>query len=314
MARQLRLEYAGALHHVTARGNAKGDIFRDDQDRRCFLDILSREVCQQRWRCYAYCLMDNHYHLLLETPEGNLSRGMRRLNSVYTQTFNRRHQQAGHVLHGRFKSILVEKHVYLLELCRYIVLNPVRAGLVRNVHEWKWSSYRVTAGLEKAPHWIAVVQIHKLFHRSNREGRRRYRQYVQNGVDTPSPWGHVRGQIFLGTEPFVTTMAKLVKRQQRTNVLRTLSQPIRRLTGTQVLTRVGQAYALSPRKVLTREHQDAYQCAAWLLRRVANEPLGVVADRFGVSPSRISHIQRILESQRLTREQARAQQLCHVTS
>ncbi|WP_447971420.1 REP-associated tyrosine transposase [Nitrospira sp. M1] len=313
MARQLRLEYAGALYHVTARGNAQEDIYLDQQDRRCFLDILGREVSQQGWRCYAYCLMENHYHLLLETPEGNLSRGMRRLNSLYTQTFNRRHQQGGPVLQGRFKSILVEKDVYLQELCRYIVLNPVRAGIVRKVHEWKWSSYRLTAGLEKAPSWINVDGVHRLFHRSMSEGRRRYQQFVRDGVNEPSPWEHVRGQIFLGTEPFLSTMAKLVKRQSVTNVPRIQVSPTR-LTGEQVLTRVGQVYSMHPRKLLTREHQDAYQCAAWLLRRVANEPLGVVADRFGVSPSRISHIQRILESRGLSREQVRAQQLCHVKS
>ncbi|GJL67179.1 MAG: transposase [Nitrospirales bacterium] len=309
MARQLRLEYAGALYHVTARGYAQQNIYFDDQDRRRFLDLLGCEVSQQHWRCYAYCLMNNHYHLVLETPERNLSRGMRRLNSLYTQTFNRRHQQAGPVLQGRFKSILVEKDAYLLDLCRYIVLNPVRAGLVKQAQDWKWSSYRVTAGREAALSWVDVGGIHQFFHRSKGEARRRYQQFVRNGLNEPSPWKHVRGQIFLGREPFLASMAKLVKRQPGENVAR--ARPTR-LTGKQVLTRVGLVYSLKPHELLTREHQGAYQCAAWLLRRVANEPLGVVADRFGVSPSRISHIQRTLESQGLSREQARAQQLCQV--
>ncbi|GJL64239.1 MAG: transposase [Nitrospirales bacterium] len=311
MARQLRLEYAGALYHVTARGHAQHDIYCDDQDRRRFLELLGCEVSQQHWRCYAYCLMNNHYHLVVETPEENLSRGMRRLNSLYTQTFNRRHQQMGPVLQGRFKSILVEKDTYLLELCRYIVLNPVRAGLVKQVQDWKWSSYRVTAGRETALDWVDVAGIYQFFHRSKDEARRRYQKFVRDGVDEPSPWKHVRSQIFLGTEPFLSSMAKLAKRQPLKNGIRMQTTPTR-LTGKQVLTRVGLVYSLKPQELLTREHQGAYQCAAWLLRRVANEPLGVVADRFGVSPSRISHIQRTLESQGLSREQAKAQQLCKV--
>ena len=109
MSRPLRLEFAGALYHVTARGNAREDIFRDDEDRATFLDLLGREIAQQRWRLYAYCLMDNHYHLLIETPEPNLTRGMQRLNQVYTQRFNRRHRRVGHVLQGRYQAIVVDQ-------------------------------------------------------------------------------------------------------------------------------------------------------------------------------------------------------------
>jgi len=105
MARQLRLEFAGALYHLTARGNAQATIYRDDADRKLFMDLLGREIDQQGWLCYAFCLMDNHYHSLIETPEANLSKGMRRFNQVYTQAFNRRHVRVGHVLQGRYKSI-----------------------------------------------------------------------------------------------------------------------------------------------------------------------------------------------------------------
>ncbi len=146
MARPLRLEFPEALYHLTARGNARQEIFLDDQDRRAFLGLLGREVEQQRWRCHAYCLMDNHYHLLVETPEGRLAGGMRRLNGVYTQGFNRRHERVGHLFQGRYRSIVVDQESYLLELSRYVVLNPVRAGMVKRVEEWAWSSYRATAG------------------------------------------------------------------------------------------------------------------------------------------------------------------------
>ncbi len=131
MARPLRLSYPGALYHVTARGNARQAIYTDDADRQIFLSVLEDVVARYHWLCHAYCLMDNHYHLLLETPEENLSAGMRQVNGVYTQRFNRRHGRVGHVFQGLVKAILVEPDRYLLELCRYVVLNPMRAGIVR---------------------------------------------------------------------------------------------------------------------------------------------------------------------------------------
>ena len=128
MSRPLRIEFAGAVYHVTSRGNGRKPIFRDDVDRRSFLEVLHKVNQRHHWICHAYCLMTNHYHLVIETPEGNLSRGMRQLNGVYTMYFNRRHRTVGHVFQGRFKAILVERESYLLEVCRYVVLNPVRAG------------------------------------------------------------------------------------------------------------------------------------------------------------------------------------------
>jgi REP element-mobilizing transposase RayT len=171
MARPLRIEFAGALYHVTSRGNRRADIFLDDEDRGRFLAGLRSVIERYRWLCSAYCLMDNHYHLLIETPAANLSQGMRQLNSVYTQAFNRRHGGVGHVLQGRYKAILVEADAYLLELARYIVLNPVRAGMVRGAGDWPWSSYRATAGDGAAsgagdqavPSWLALDKLLALF-------------------------------------------------------------------------------------------------------------------------------------------------------
>jgi putative transposase len=131
MARPLRVEFPGAVYHVTSRGNARQGIFLDKDDRESFLGVLSSVATRFKWVCHAYCLMETHYHLQIETLEGNLSRGMRQLNGVYTQVFNRRHKRVGRLFQGRYKGILVEKEAHLLELCRYVVLNPVGAGLVR---------------------------------------------------------------------------------------------------------------------------------------------------------------------------------------
>src|SRR5713226_7729566 len=146
MARPLRLQFPGGIYHVTSRGNDRRPIFEDDDDRARFLIVLASVVARYHVLCHAYCLMDNHCHLLLETPEANLSRAMRQLNGVYSQAFNRRHRRPGHVLEGRFHAQVVDKDVYLRTVCRYIVLNTVRAGLVTPPRQWLWSSYGATAG------------------------------------------------------------------------------------------------------------------------------------------------------------------------
>lgn len=207
MARPLRLEYPGAVYHVTSRGDARGDIFLDDGDRTAFLRVLAHAVERYAWRLYAYCLMGNHYHLLLETPEPNLSRGMRLLNGVYTQIFNRHHSRAGHVLQGRFKSIVVERERYLLELSRYIALNPVRSGFARSAVEWRWSSYRATAGMEMTPSWLAVGTVLSRFSDDALAAQRHYGNFVADGLGRASPWEELRGQVFLGTDAFVQQLA-----------------------------------------------------------------------------------------------------------
>jgi putative transposase len=141
MSRPLRLEFAGALYHITSRGNDRNLIYLQDDDFELFLQILANVCERYNWVVHAYCLMSNHYHLLVETPDANLSQGMRQLNGVVTQSMNRKHHRVGHLLQGRYKAILVEKDAYLLELCRYIVLNPVRANMVSSPDEWPWSSW-----------------------------------------------------------------------------------------------------------------------------------------------------------------------------
>ena len=203
MARPLRIEFPGALYHVTARGNARQDIFIDDEDRHLFLGVLERVVSRFHLLLHAYCLMDNHFHLVLETPEANLSQSMRQLNGVYTQAFNRRHGRVGHVLQGRFKAILVDRDSYLLELCRYVVLNPVRARSTRKPDTYPWSSYRASAGLAPAPAWLSVDWLLSRFGKQRPAAQRKYRAFVAEGIGQPSPWEQVQGQVLLGSEKFV---------------------------------------------------------------------------------------------------------------
>jgi len=210
MARPLRLEYEGALYHVTSRGNAREEIFLNDNDRTQFLGILSDGVTRYSWICHAYCLMSNHYHLLIETPNAGLSRGMQLLNGVYTQWFNHRHKRVGHLFQGRFKGILVEKDNYLLEMARYIVLNPVRAEMVQSVRDWPWSSYRATVGEEQAPAFLTVDWILIQFDPDRKRATYAYRQFVRQGrgVDV---WDKLQAGLLLGSDRFVDRLRPLLK-------------------------------------------------------------------------------------------------------
>ena len=203
MARPLRIEYPGAVYHVTSRGNARQDIVGNERDRSAFLTLLAHVIDRYGWLCHAYCLMDNHYHLLLETPKPNLSLGMRQLNGRYTHAFNRRHQRVGHLFQGRFTAILVEKEAHLLELCRYVVLNPVRARLVTHPRLWTWSSYRGTAGEIAAPVWLTTDWVLGQFGARTREAQRRYCEFVAEGRGGARPWAQLQGQIYLGSDEFI---------------------------------------------------------------------------------------------------------------
>lgn len=153
--------------------------------------------------CHAYCLIDNHYHLLIETPQPNLSLGMRQINGRYTQAYNRHHGRVGPLFQGRFTAILLEKEAHLLELCRYVVLNPVRAKMVRHPRQWAWSSYRGMAGELTGPVWLSTDWILGHFGAGQREAHRRYRQFVADGHNGPRPWEDVQGQVNLGSDDFI---------------------------------------------------------------------------------------------------------------
>jgi REP element-mobilizing transposase RayT/transposase-like protein len=211
MSRPLRIELAGGLYHVTSRGVDRGAIYFDDADRERWLDVLG-EVCERyRWRVHAWCQMTNHYHLVIETPEANLAEGMRQLNGVHTQSVNRRRGRCGHLFQGRYRAILVERDAYLLELARYVVLNPVRAGMVKGPRQWPWSSYRAMVGVEATPSWLLREWILGQFARRRSDAIVRYVDFVRAGVGLPSIWEQLKGQIYLGGDRFVAQMQALLQ-------------------------------------------------------------------------------------------------------
>ena len=211
MSRPIRIEFSGALYHITSRGDRRQSIYEDDTDRERFLKILGQVIEDSNWICHAYCLMTNHYHLVIETPDGNLSKGMRQLNGVYTQASNRHHRRTGHLFQGRYKAILVDADAYLLELARHVVLNPVRAGMVEKPAAWHWSSYQAMIGEVVAPPWLATNGLLALFSSRREDAMRRYIQFVTEGVNQVSIWNHLNRQVFLGGDDFVTRMQSKIK-------------------------------------------------------------------------------------------------------
>ena len=205
MARPLRIEFPGALYHITSRGDRREAIYYDDEDRESFLSILAEVIERFNWICHAYCLMTNHYHLVVETVEGNLSKGMRHLNGVYTQASNRRHRQTGHIFQGRFKAILIDKDSYLLELSRYVLLNPIRSRMVSSLEQWSWSSYPAMIGKSPRPVWLSIDGLLHQFGKVRSRARHRYRQFVLEGLNQ-NIWEDLRQQIYLGDEIFVERM------------------------------------------------------------------------------------------------------------
>lgn len=295
MSRPLRIEFAGALYCVSARGNAGQAIFLKDGDRRQFMDLLGREISQHRWICHGYCLLEQQYCLVLETPEANLGRGIGRLNAIYSQWFNRRHGRTGHLFQGRYRSIIIEKSRWLNAIVRDMAWAPVRAGLVRRPGQWPWSSHRAIGKDRDAPPWLTVDWVLGDFAGAPEGTRKAYRDYVAEGKEAPSPWHEVRAQMYLGSEAFLKDMAERVRNLPADQVPQDMLHPDRP-TPDAIIGAVAEVAGVPPTLALDRHvRQDVFQVTVYLLRRAANLSLKEVSALAGVSPPRISQIQRAIE-------------------
>lgn len=205
MARPLRIEYPGAFYHITARGNEQKDIFRDDRDRERFLGYLETAVGRYKAVIHVYCLMSNHYHLLLSTPEGNLSQIMRHINGGYTTWYNKRHNRYGHLFQGRYKAILVDADPYAGELSRYIHLNPVRAGMVKQPEQYQWSSYAAYSGKAKPPRWLTTDWLLQYFGQKPAAAIKSYVFFVNAAINNEEedPLKEATATLILGKTKFV---------------------------------------------------------------------------------------------------------------
>lgn len=279
MARPLRIEFAGAIYHITSRGNARQDIYEDDEDRVLWLAALAKTCDRHGWHCHAYCLMSNHYHILIETPSASLSKGMKLLNGSYTQSYNRRHKRVGHLFQGRYKAILVERDSHLLELCRYVVLNPVRARMVRNAQDWPWSSYLATAGMAACPDFLQMDWILGNFGQSKDQAVKAYLGFVKDGENQPGPWEGLKNQIYLGSDQFVEDMQC---RLDEDSSLKDIPRPQK----------------LAPQKPLSyfADQYGERTIAMAQAYRSGHYTLSEVGEHFGVSYATVSRAVKKLES------------------
>ena len=199
-----------------SRGNDSTDIYRDDADRQFFLDLLAEEIKRSKWILHDYALMTTHYHLAIETPEGTLSTGLHRFLGRYAQRFNKRHGRRGHLFEGRFKSLLVEKESYFLELTRYLALNPVQGGIVARPQDWPWSSYCARAGLEKAPPWLTMEPVLSRFGSDLATQQKAYCTFVEAGIeDQRDLLDEVVAQMYLGTAAWIEKVQKVIDEEER---------------------------------------------------------------------------------------------------
>lgn len=290
MARPLRLEFPGALYHVMSRGQERAPVFRRDADCEGFLELLGSIVSDEGWLLHAYCLLGNHYHLLVETPRGRLSAGMRSLNGRYTQQFNRRHGRSGHLFEGRYKAILVSRETYLLELCRYVVLNPVRAGLVKGPGAWPWSNYRETAGRIAAPEWLEVDWTLSQFAKTRSVARLRYRRFVAAGKGLASPLDAVRGQIYLGDDEFLGEVDSLIESQRDENEIPLAQRRPKAVALEKVRSAVAREWGVAPDMLGRRRGGEDKIAAIYLARKLTGLRGREVGAAFGVRLARVSNV------------------------
>jgi REP element-mobilizing transposase RayT len=216
MARPLRIEFEGALYHVTSRGDEKREIFKTPTDRQRFLEYLSSATERYGAVIHCYCLMTNHYHIFVETPRGNLSQIMRHINGAYTTYYNVKRKHAGHLFQGRYKAIVVEADQYALELSRYVHLNPVRAGIAPTPEDYQWSSYSSYIGEEQPPLWLHRKLVLAMIAEDLASSQQRYRVFVEDliGKEYDSPLLHAVASTILGSAEFVeAVMADFVEKE-----------------------------------------------------------------------------------------------------
>jgi REP element-mobilizing transposase RayT len=280
-----------------ARGHERSRIVSTDEDRDRWIGLLGWAAERERWAVHGYCLMGNHFHLLVETPLGGISSGIHALNSRYAQWFNRRTGRRGHLFEGRFKAVLVQKQAHLLELSRYIVLNPVRARLVPSAAAWRWSSYRATAGMTPAPKWLSVEWTLSQFGARRQVAAAAYRRFVAQGKGVPSPLDGVSAQIYLGDERFLKEMSNRVRHLENDPEI-PLRQ--RRPLGPSIETiekAVAREWNVEISAVRRPRGGAEKMAAMYLVRTLTCMKVLDIAKRYGVKSARVSNVVRqVLEA------------------
>ena len=284
MARPLRIEYVGALHHVMSRGNDGIPLFRDDIDRLKFLSLLSRTIRRFGWVLLDWVLMTTHFHLSVQTPECTLSDGMHWLLGTYASWFNRRHRRRGHLYQDRFKNVLVDENEYLLTVARYIVLNPVKAGMVRRPEDYIWSSYRARAGYEPAPEWLTLEPVQFLFGHDAAQARAAYRQFVDEGMADPRDLAEEAMQkLFLGGAAFIEKIQALIDSEERSEEALRIQVHAGRPELDDVIEAVAKTFDTTAEEIRKERGTLPRRMSAWIAFEEGLIPLRRIARALGVT-------------------------------
>jgi len=300
MARPLRISFPGAFYHVTSRGNERKAVFKSRRDREQFLTYLETATERYDALIHTYCLMDNHYHLLLETPAGNLPQIMQHINGAYTTYFNVKRARSGHLFQGRYKAILVGKDAYAKELSRYVHLNPVRTGIVDIPEAYEWSSYNLYTGEKKAPLWLCRDFILAYFGASISAAQRGYKDFVQGLIhyEYDSPLAEVTGSLLLGSEDFISAIkTKFLQGRQPSNDLPPLRQLAPSVTVGTVFDEVDKEFG--------GDTALARDLKIHLCHKHSGEKLRSIGSRFGISDSAVSHASKRAKRRIETNEELR---------
>jgi len=285
MARPLRIEFPGAYYHVTCRGNERRRIFLDRVDYVMFLDKLALSLDIYHVLLHAYICMRNHFHMLLSTPEGNLSEFMRHFNISYTAAFNRRHRRVGHLYQGRYKAYLIEADSYLLAVSRYIHLNPVSAGLVERPEDWVWSSFRGYDRVKARVQWVDYGRVLGEFGGDNATGRRRYVDFVSAGLreKLSSPLSSAVHGLVLGSEGFRDRIAEMISSRSEDSELPQLNLLRQHPTVKQVVEAVATYYGvdLSRWRGGRRDNGLSRAVAVYVARQITRESLSAICQVLG---------------------------------
>jgi REP element-mobilizing transposase RayT len=287
MARSLRIIYPGAFYHVTSRGNERKEIFKSKRDREKFLAYL--ESATQRYDAviYAYCLMDNHYHIMLETPSGNLPQIMRHINGAYTTYFNVKRKRSGHLFQGRYKAVLVDIDEYAKELSRYIHLNPVRAKMVDSPEGYAWSSYQFYIGKQKAPEWLNRDFVLSYFGKKVSTAQNEYQKFVIELVHKKydSPLDGVISSTLLGSPDFIAFIKdKYLSGKEPAKDIPALKELTEKATMQDIFDEVGTVFG--------SESALARNAMMYLCKRYTGEKLKDIGQYFGIGESGVSQASR----------------------
>ncbi len=286
MARPLRVEYPGAYYHVINRGNASEDIFHSARDREKFLEYLEKAVERFAIIIHTYCLMTNHYHLLIETTQANLSLAMQWLNVSYAAYYNKKRQRSGHLFQGRFKSVLVEADEYLKPLSRYIHLNPVKAGMVNSPGEFFWSSYPAFIGKIKTPDWLETGWLLATFGRNKKEAVDNYKAYVE-GIEIKTlkdPEEDIIGGFILGDIDFTNWVKDtFLSARNDEKEIPQLKRLKPKISFEKILQVVSDEFGCGKKKILEkgRKNNKARALAIYLARDLSGATCGKLGDYFG---------------------------------